>query len=116
MKYVVWYFKKGYWSDPHWLRRLWWMLFWVSIGLFIAVPLTFAQVPPGVALPPPGAVRPPSLNHEWRPVEGPPTLPKQAPLILVPQNQFLLPAAPSKFECVREQGADFISCRMYSNP
>jgi hypothetical protein len=76
--------------------------------------LGWAQtLPPGTALPPPGAVRPPSLNKEWRPVEGPPTLPKSAPLIFTPQNQFLLPASPPKISCAREH--DFIVCNVYSD-
>ena len=33
---VFWYFKKGHWNDPHWLKKLFWMLLWVSVGLFIA--------------------------------------------------------------------------------
>jgi hypothetical protein len=78
--------------------------------------LSFAQVqlPPGTVLPSPGDVRPPSLNQPWRPVDGPPALPRSAPLILVPQNQFLLPpASPPKIECTREVGADFTVCKIY---
>jgi len=84
--------------------------------LILAVILTSAQaLPPGTALPPPGAVRPPSLQQQqmWREPGGPPTLPPAAPLIMTPQNPFLLPSSPPKIECTREKGADFTDCRIY---
>ena len=84
--------------------------------LILAVILTSAQaLPPGAALPPPGAVRPPSLQQQqlWREPGGPPSLPKSAPLILVPQNQFLLPSPSKEIQCTREVGADIASCKIY---
>ena len=115
---IFWYFRKGK-HKKNGLKDLLWTLFWVLLGLFLAIPSFAAQVtlPPGTALPPPGAVVPPGTRPPWNWRDGgPPTLPemKGSGLGLVPQNQFLLPAAPKEIQCSREVGADIASCKAVS--